>query len=652
MNKLTLLLLLSVATMTYAQRPAPDTAKVVSPYNQRELFDPLFNYTLLTSTRSGTGAPGAAYWQNMANYNINARLDETTDAISGDVQIDYINNSPDQLPFLWLQLDQNLFKQDSRAAFTDGKDGASGFKGGYDIQSVMVEQDGKKVTAKFEIADTRMQIRLNQAVAPKGGKIKIFITYNFKIHDGQSMRMGQMDTPNGRIYEVAQWYPRMCVYDDLEGWNVLPYLGSGEFYLEYGDLDYTVNVPASFIVVGSGELLNPNEVYTAEQNRRLKAAAESDKTVMIRSKEEVTRPDSRPGKDGRLSWHFRCKNARDVAWGASKAFVIDAARINLPSGKKALAMSAYPVESAQDSMWNRATEYVKGAIEFYSQYIYEYSYPVAVNVAGAEYGMEYPGLVFCYHGAKKGRLWGVTSHEFGHNWFPMIVGSNERKFAWMDEGFNTFINGLANKAFNKGEYDDGPQDMHQAAIHLFPKDADPIMTIPDVILPRHLGLEAYAKPGAGLALLRNTILGPERFDYAFRTYVQRWAFKHPTPFDFFKTIEDGAGEDLGWYWKAWFYETWTFDLGVTSVTYKDNDSAKGAQIVLELHQKMALPVDVDIVYADNTKQRIKLPVEVWQHGAKWTLQLESTKAITSVMTDPDHVLPDNNAGNDGWKDKP
>ena len=651
MHKLTLLLLLSASSMLSAQAPASDTAKVRSPYNQHELFDPLFNYTLLTSTRSGTGAPGAQYWQNVANYNINARLDENTDAISGDVQIEYINNSPDALAFLWLQLDQNLFKADSRAAVIDGK-ASTGFQGGYNIQSVMVEQNGKKLVPKFEVTDTRLQIRLSQPVAPKGGKIKIFIVYQFSIHDGRSMRMGKMDTPNGRIYEVAQWYPRMCVYDDLEGWNVLPYLGAGEFYLEYGDLDYTVNVPASFIVVGSGEVLNPTEVYTAEQNRRLKAAAESDKTVLIRSKDEVTRPDSRPAKDGRLTWRFRCKNARDVAWGASKAFVLDAARINLPSGKKALAMSAYPVESAFDSMWNRSTEYVKGAVEFYSQYVYEYSYPVAVNVAGAEYGMEYPGLVFCYHGAKKGDLWGVTSHEFGHNWFPMVVGSNERKFAWMDEGFNSFMNGLADKAFNKGEYDNGAQDLHKAAAGLFPKDADPIMTTPDVMRPRYLGLVAYSKPAVGLTLLRNTILGPERFDYAFRTYVHRWAFKHPTPSDFFKTLEDAAGEDLGWFWKEWFYEAWPFDVGVNSVTYNDGDPTKGAEIVLELHQKMALPMDIEIIYADNTKERRKLPVEVWQHGAQWTLRLDSSKPIRTVVTDPDHVLPDINATNDGWKDRP
>ncbi len=653
MNRLLPLLLVVAISALNAQSPKQDTARV-SPYNQLELFDPLFNYSMQSSTRNGTGAPGPGYWQNVANYNINVRLDEKTDVISGDVQIDYINNSPDELPFLWLQVDQNLFNKESRGAMIAGDASAvgrpMGFDGGFQIQSVMVEQSGKKVPVKFHISDTRLQIRLDQPVAAKGGKQKVFITYQFKIPAGSALRMGMMDTPNGRIYEVAQWYPRMCVYDDIEGWNVLPYLGSGEFYLEYGDLEYSINVPASFIVVGSGELLNPNDVYTSEQNKRFKLAAESDKTVIIRGKEEVTRPDSRPGKSERLTWRFRCKNARDVAWGASKAFMIDAARINLPSGKKALAMSAYPVESASDSMWSRATEYTKGSIEFYSQYLFEYSYPVAVNVAGPEYGMEYPGLVFCYHGAKRGSLWGVTSHEFGHNWFPMIVGSNERKFPWMDEGFNTFINSLADKAFNKGEYARGPQDMHQVASGLFPPDADPLMTIPDVM--QHLGLEAYYKPGVALTLLRNNVLGPDRFDYAFKTYVHRWAFKHPTPFDFFKTLEDAGGEDLGWFWKEWFYETWKFDVGVGAIKYNEDDPAKGAQIGLELHEKMAMPIDVEITYEDGTKERRQIPVEVWQRGAQWTLHLNSTKRIRTVVTDPDHVLPDVNGKNDGGLIKP
>ncbi len=624
-----------------------------SSYNQYDLFDPLFNYSSNSLTRSGTGAPGPQYWQNQANYKINVSLDDENHVVTGDVEITYINNSPDKLSFLWLQLDQNLFNKHSRGAIIAGDGGAvgrpMGFNGGYDIKSITVEQNNKKSSGNFNITDTRLQVRLDNPIAEHGGTIKLYITYSFKIPDGSALRMGMMDSKNGKVYAIAQFYPRMCVYDDIEGWNVMPYLGSAEFYLEYGDFEYSINVPASHIVVGSGELVNPKEVYTAEQNRRLEQAAGSDKTVMVRTKDEVTNADSRPSKNERLTWRFRCKNARDVAFSTSKAFIIDAARINLPSGKKALAMSAYPVESASDSSWNRATEYTKGAIEFYSKYIFEYSYPVAVNAAGPEYGMEYPGIVFCHYKSQNAGLWGVTSHEFGHNWFPMIVGSNERKFGWMDEGFNTFINTLADKDFNNGEY--APKEkrnMPEVAKYIFKDNADPILEIPDVIQGENIGLEVYYKPAVGLQILRENILGEDRFDYAWREYVKRWAFKHPTPLDFFKTMEDAGGEDLGWFWKGWFYTTYKFDAAATDVRYVDQKPEKGGLITLENLEKMAFPLDIEVVYEGGDTERIKLPVEIWQRGGKWTLKTNSTKLILSVIVDPDHNLPDINTSNNKW----
>ncbi len=627
--------------------------KTAATYQPLDLFDPLFNYTVSTPTRSGSGAPGAQYWQNNASYKINASLDDSTQIVTGDVEVTYTNNSPEKLSYLWLQLDQNLFSKTSRGAVVAGESGASGramgFDGGYQIKSVQLEQNGRKAGANYIINDTRMQIRLDQPVNEKGGVVKFSISYSFKIPDGNVLRMGMMKTKNGRIYEVAQWYPRMCVFDDIQGWNTLPYIGQGEFYLEYGDFEYAINVPSSFIVVGSGELINGAEVYTAEQNRRLVLAANSDKTVMIRTADEVLQASSRPaGKDGRLTWRFRCKNARDVAFGASKSFIMDAARINLVGGRKCMAMSVYPVESAKDSTaWLRATEYTKSAIEYYSEYLYEYPYPVAVNVAGPEYGMEYPGLVFCGSGSTGGGLFGVTSHEFGHTWFPMIVGSNERKFAWMDEGFNTFINSLADKSFNKGEYFD-KKDTQREAKGLLRDNSDPIMTSADVLQRFNLGDEAYEKPAVGLRILREAILGPDRFDYAFRTYVHRWAFKHPTPMDFFKSMDDASGEDLGWFWKEWFYQKWKFDVAALDVRYVDQTPEKGALITLENLEKMAFPVEVEINYKGGTKERIKLPVEVWQRGSKFTFKTNSTALVNSVTVDPDHLLPDINPRNNLW----
>ncbi|MGV3557167.1 M1 family metallopeptidase [Larkinella arboricola] len=626
-------------------------SRSASNFDPHELFHPLFNMQPGNDYRSSSGTPGPRYWQNRADYKINVHLDEEKNVLSGDVEITYKNNSPEALSFLWLQLDQNAFSDTSRAAKTTpvrgGRYGNTGFAGGFEIQAVTVDQ-GKGKAADYLITDTRMQVRLAEPLKAEGGVIKLKVEYSFKIPSYGSDRMGTSQTRNGLIYEMAQWYPRMCVYDDIEGWNVLPYLGAGEFYLEYGDFEYAIDVPWNHIVVGSGELLNPQEVLTAEQQRRLAQARTSDKTVLLRSKDEVNSPQSRPKQSGRLTWRFRCQNARDVAWATSKAFVWDAARINLPSGKKALAMSAYPVESATDDSWNRSTEYVKGCIEFYSNYLAEYTYPVATNVAGIVGGMEYPGIVFCDRRDKKESLWGVTDHEFGHNWFPMIVGNNERKYAWMDEGFNTFINILSTENFNNGEYNRPKGTMHDLAPALFNID-EPIMTIPDVLQPLHLGIMGYYKPGMGLKLLRDVVLGPKRFDYAFKTYVQRWAFKHPTPYDFFRTIEDAAGEDLGWFWRGYFFETWKLDQAVKDVRYVEQDPQKGSVITIENLEKWAMPVTVEVEEVGGKKTRVNLPVEIWQRGGTWSFKQPTTAPIRSVTIDPDEKLPDINPRNNTWK---
>lgn len=624
-----------------------------SKYDPKELFHPLFNMQPGTDYRASSGEPGPRYWQNRADYKINVSLDDQQNTISGEVEITYKNNSPELLPFLWLQLDQNAFSDTSRAAKTTpvqgGRFGNQGFAGGYTITSVTVEQGKSKASAvPYTITDTRMQLRLNDAVKAGGDVVKIRVAYSFKIPEYGSDRMGQLRRRQGMIYEIAQWYPRMCVFDDIQGWNVLPYLGAGEFYLEYGDIEYAINVPWDHIVVGSGELLNPNEVLTGEQTKRLAQARQSDKTVLIRSAAEVTDGASRPKQSGRLTWRFRCINTRDAAWASSKAFVWDAARMNLPNGKTALAQSVYPVESATSDSWNRATEYVKGCIEFYSKYVHEYTYPVATNVAGIVGGMEYPGIVFCDHRDKKDALWNVTDHEFGHNWFPMIVGSNERKFPWMDEGFNTFINTLSTANFNNGEYKRETGTMQDIAPALF-YPSEPIMTIPDVQQPRSLGILAYFKPGTGLELLRNVILGPERFDFAFRTYVNRWVFKHPTPYDFFRTMENAAGEDLGWFWRSYFYETWKLDQGIQGVKYVDGSAEKGALITIENLEKMAMPVIVEVKETNGKTSRMTLPVETWQRGSTWTFKFPSTSSIRTVVLDPDEKLPDVNPKNNTWR---
>jgi len=627
-----------------------------SGYNNREAFNPQFYPYPGNDVRSASGEPGAKYWQNRADYRINSTLDTAKHSISADVEITYTNNSPDNLKFLWLQVDQNIYKKDSRASYTTTQAGgrwANGnFTDGDVIKTIIVEYNGKTYTPKYIMTDTRMQVWLTDALKSAGGKVKLKITYDFVVPEYGTDRMGRLNTKNGWIYEVAQWFPRMAVYDDIQGWNTLPYLGAGEFYLEYGDIEYNVTAPANLIVAGSGELTNPQECLTADQLKRWNDAKNSDKTIVIRSDKDVTNPASRP-KQASCTWKFRISNARDVAFGASKAFVYDAARINLPSGKKCMAASAYPVESIKKDGWQRSTEMVKGAIEHYSNQWFEFPYPVATNVAGIVAGMEYPGIVFCSSGDAGASLWGVTDHEFGHTWFPMIVGSNERKYAWMDEGFNTFINDLSTKAFNKGEFAEqnffGDPSSNFMVQYVFGPKMDGLYNIPEVIQQDNLGVAAYLKPSLMLQSLREVVLGKDRFDAAFREYVNRWAFKHPTPWDFFHTMENVSGEDLGWFWRGWVLNTWKLDHGVKEVKYDKYKPENGANITIENLEKMVMPVSVLVKEANGKEHRIDLPVEVWQRGATWTFGVPTTSEIKEITLDPDKKLPDWNRDNNKWK---
>ena len=463
--------------------------------------------------------------------------------------------------------------------------------------------------------------------------------------------MGIYNAKNGKVFTVAQWFPRVAVFDDIVGWNTIPYTGPGEFYLEYGDLDISITTGSNMIVVSSGELLNASEVYTAEQLKRWTAAAASDKTVIIRSAEEVTDANSRPKNKAELKWHFKIKNARDAAWAASSSFIIDAAKINFPSGRKGLAISAYPLESNGDKAWGRSTEYVKSTIEYYSNKWYEFPYPAATAVAGTPGGMEYPGIVFCGARASQGGLWGVNDHEFGHTWFPMIVGSNERLYGWMDEGFNTFINSLSSANFNNGEYKSkNPQDKNRIGAMYTAPGLEPILTYVDNYKERNNGTLSYSKPGEGLTLLRDVILGEDRFDRALRAYINRWAYKHPTPDDFFHTIENVGGESLQWFWRGWFANNWRLDVAVRSVKYNDSTNfAKGAIITLDNLEKMAMPVILEVKTVSGKTERIKLPVEIWERNVAWSFRYPCTEEIESVSYDPDKVLPDYNPSNNIWK---
>ncbi len=621
-------------------------------YDPQVLFAPLSLPDAANAFRDGAGKPGPQFWQNRVDYAIQATIDPNTHALSGDETITYTNHSPDALDVLWVQLDQNIYRRDSRGSLTSPRPPRNEFTDGYQIDAV--EVNGKAV--KFLVDDTRMRVDLAQALEGKGKQLKLRIRYHYTVPGTWGGRTAVTPTKNGDIYEIAQWFPRMAVYDDLRGWDTQPYLGS-EFYLEYGDIDYAVTVPWNYIVAGSGELTNPKEVLTATQQQRLADAARSDSTVTIRSPQEVTDPSSRPKQNGTQTWRFHMAHTRDVAFAASPAFVWDAARINLPEGKHAMAMSVYPVEGVGKDKWDRSTEYVKGAIEHFSSKWFAYPWPAAINLGGHGAGMEYPGIVFDGYEDKGPMLFWITAHELGHGWFPMIVGSNERRHAFMDEGFNTFIDIYASDAFNKGEF--APKRDSEYAPkggnpvdEILPVLADPnaptLMAPADSVPEKYRHSVSYFKGALGLVQQREQILGPERFDPAFRKYIATWAYRHPTPSDFFRFMSSEAGEELSWWWRGWYLNNWQLDLGITGATYIKDDPANGAQVMLVSKQKLVMPATLRVDYADGSHEDIRIPVEAWRQSATPKLALRTTKRIGKLTIDPDHKLPDADRANNSF----
>ncbi len=598
--------------------------------------------------RTASGKPGPKYWQNESDYKIEVQLDTATHTFSGHVEIKYINNSPESLEFVWLHMEQNRFTPDSRGTLTTPVQGnrySGNVDGGFKIRNVVARSGRNAETREYIVEDTRMQIFFDEPIPAFGGSATISMDFSFKVPVSGMDRMGRLKVEDGYIYAIAQWYPKVAVFDDIEGWNIRPYLGAGEFYLGYGDFDYKITVPYDHIVVGSGELVNRDEVLSSTLQDRWDEAMESDETVFLITEDEIKNYSlTRPKTSGTITWHYRMENTRDVAFATSNSFIWDAAKMNLVDGRTGLAQSVYPRESAGQDGWGRSTEYTKAAIEFYDETYYPYPYPTAINVACHVGGMEYPGVSFCRYTAKNAGLWGVTNHEFGHNWFPMIVGTNERKHVWLDEGLNTFINHYATKSFNNGEYPATLDQTRRYISWLTSENREAITTYPDVTNLRNLGMTGYRKPGIGLILLREYIIGPERFDRAFKAYINRWAYKHPQPRDFFNTIENVTGEDLNWFWKGWFYGTGNIDLSITGTRRVQN----GYLVQLQNNGEIPMPVLMKINYDDQTSEEVKLPVEIWQRGSQWTYLHATNKDIDSIIIDPNKILPDINGSNDVW----
>jgi len=637
------------AQQTATEEGAADAAAGAPAESLRTTFDPERAFAPLpfpepSEVRAASGAPGPGYWQQRADYAIEITLDARANHIAGRERITYTNNSPDSLRSLWLQLDQNLFREDSwgaERAPEDARHGGFFDDGGFELGRVTLERDEETVVPEYRVEDTMMEILLERPLAPGGHQVAIDIEFAFEIPESGADRMGYVKVGRAMIYELAQWYPRMFAYDDVHGWNQMPYLGQGEWYLEYGDFDVEITVPREYVVMATGVLQNETEVLTEEQRSRLARARRSAEAVMIIDAEEAGDESTRPAGEGPLTWRFRAENVRDFAWAASDGFVWDAA-----SWEDVLLMSAYPEESigaAGFTGWERSTEYLRHSIAHYSEKWSRYPYPVAINVAGVALGMEYPMIVFCAHQARGAFLFAVTDHEIGHTWFPMVVGSDERRYAWMDEGFNTFINYYSGIEFSGGE------PVLAAAMTPGQIAADmrheglAVMALPDSISEEAIGTLAYNKPAAVLVLLREEILGPEVFDEGFREYIRRWSYRHPEPADFIRTMEDVSGRELDWFFRNWIYEDDILDQAVASVESRNDTTF----VTVENRGGIPMPLEVRLTFADGSEEVREFPVEVWKDGARHVVEVAGG-GVRNVQVDPFGSLPDVDRSNNVW----
>jgi hypothetical protein len=532
--------------------------------------------------RTASGAPGHRYWQQRADYVIKVSLDDTNQRMTASETITYFNNSPDTLSYLWLQLDQNIWAKDSEDIATstapnfdriplsaiDSLIATREFEGGQRITAV---RDAKGAPLPHTIVRTMMRIDLPRPLLP--GQSTIFsVDWNYNINDARRIdaRTGYEFFPADKnyIYEIAQWFPRMAAYYDVYGWQHKQFLGSGEFTLEYGNYRVSIDVPGDHIVAATGVLQNPGEVLTAAQRQRLDQAKTAKTPVFIVTPAEA-KANEAPKTTSRKTWTFAAENVRDFAFASSRKFIWDAQGHNV-QGNQVMAMSLYPNEG--EPIWSKySTQAIRQTLDVYSRHTFPYPYPVAQSINGPVGGMEYP--MICFNGPRplpdgtypantKYGLISVVIHEVGHNYFPMLLNSDERQWTWLDEGLNTFVQGLAEQEW-QGDYPTSRAEPRFLGEYMMSKDQVPIMTSSDDVI--NFGNNAYAKPASALNVLRESVLGRDLFDFAFRQYARRWQFKRPTPADFFRTMEDASGVDLDWFWRGWFYTTDHVDISLERV---------------------------------------------------------------------------------------
>lgn len=574
--------------------------------------------TLLLPTpnevRLASGAPGPDYWQQEANYQIKVELDEAESRIRGSETVEYINHSPHTLHYLWVQLDQNALAQDSKRqrstqarnlAPSDGKPAEveyddfrslvynQEFAGGYELRAV-TDPEGNPL--KYTVVNTNMRIDLESPLRP-GESFSFRVAWAFNIQDESlSFRHGRRKLKSDEyVYHIAQWYPRMCAYYDQEGWQVKPYIGQGEFALEFGSFVVEITVPEDYVVAATGELTNAEEVLSARMRNRLDEARSSDRVVeVVTSKEAEEKLEKKAS--GKKTWIFKAEQVRDFAFGASRAYIWDAMGVEI-EGKTVMAMSVYPEESVP--LWKRfSTESVAQTLRVYSENVYPYPYPVAWSVWGAEGGMEYPMISFqtsrdidekeTYPADHRGYVIGVIIHEVGHNWFPMIINNDERQWMWLDEGLNSYMDYRAGNLMDPVLQESNLRGDRRVIDTMAQSDDPIIMVAADNQTNRKF--QSYGKPALGLHILRESILGHDLFDFAFKEYARRWAFKRPTPADLFRTMEDASGVDLDWFWRGWFYGNDHVDMAIELVTlYRLDDANPKTSKALDKAEEAAIP---------------------------------------------------------------
>jgi peptidase M1-like protein len=592
--------------------------------------------------RNGSGRPGSRYWQQRVDYRIAATLDAAKNEVRGRETIHYVNRSPDALPYLWLFVEQNLCEPNSVTNVlnqpplvflgTSFDFSCQGFNSAPRLESLTI--GGREV--KQTRYGTTLRVDLDSALGP-GRSVDLTAVWHFNVPPQGGGRMGH----DGPLYEIAQWYPRVAVYDDVTGWNHEPYIGAGEFYLEYGDFDVTLTMPAEDIVAATGELVNPEQVLTPAQRQRLALARRSDTAIAIIRAEEAGKPAlTRPTATSAQThtWHYTAHNVRDFAFAAGPTLRWNA------SGYKGILIEDLYRPSADK--WGEVNRIGREAIKYYSEQWYPYPYSHATTVEGPVEGMEYPMLTFTPNSPTREDQQWVIAHEFGHEWFPMVVGSNERLYPWMDEGFNTFIDlGNAAKYFSGTPYGDTIEvhPLHLYREHAVPGNEQPLIEKPVEV--RDLFWGGYQKPALMMQMLRYEVLGKDRFDAAFREYIRAWAFKHPTPADFFRLMRDQSGMELDWFWRDWIFTTARLDQAVDSMS-RGQDGAT----LIHLHNRgtMVMPATLAVSYDDGTTQQVRLPIEMWNLADAFVYRVPGKRGVRRVVLDPNQALPDVDRSNNQW----